>query len=64
MESLKNEAAKSAGYDHFFDSNKMRSLIDGKGKLSVAEKFKSWIAAYTKDAHEKIWKDIESYQSH
>ncbi len=59
MQQATNKAAQTTTFDEIFDCGTMKSLIDDKGKLNFTERFSSWIANYTRDANEKIWRDIE-----
>jgi len=62
MNWLKHKALNALASDNNFDCNKMKLLIEEKSTLSFNERFSNWITANTKEAKNKIWRDIEYSQ--
>jgi hypothetical protein len=61
--SSSNKTSQINSINENFDCNKMKNLIMNDSDQSFSKKFKGWLDAYTKNAKEKIWMDIEYYRS-
>ena len=64
MERNLNAQAQAANpFNEIFNCDKMKSLIADNASANFSERLSNLIKAYTKDAREKIWVDIESYRA-